>query len=277
MSPAKSSPSTGDRPVAFVISPIGAQGSELYDRFKLSLDYIIKKALEPKWRVVRADEESAPDSITGQVIRRIYESELIVADMSGHNPNVFYEIAVAHGYRRPVIHLMEDGQKVPFDLGDQRAIFYDLTNPASVATAISRLSRAADHAGKPDYDARNPLTQYEQFAAIKSATGADEAGAAVADALAQLSGQVALLSRRVSELDDRRSPRGAIAAVAAARELNDLEAELAHVEKQMQRRLTETDGDASDDALYSELRHRRNLLMHRRSRAEHHVTLAGGS
>lgn len=70
----------------------------------MALKYIIEKALpKPTWEVTRGDAESNPDSITNQIVKRIVESELIVADLTGHNPNVFYELAIAHGYQRPVI------------------------------------------------------------------------------------------------------------------------------------------------------------------------------
>jgi len=107
---AKSARTTAPGPEArtvFVVSPIGKSGTPEYRRAKLVLDFIIKKAFpKPHWTVVRADDEESPDSISTQVIRRIRESDLIVADLSGHNPNVFYELAVAHGYERPVIHMI---------------------------------------------------------------------------------------------------------------------------------------------------------------------------
>lgn len=202
-----SQPGAPERKTAFVISPIGTQGSDTFSRFKLSLEYVIKKALPAtKWDVIRADLESSPDSITGKVISRIVESDLIVADLSNHNPNVFYELAVAHGYKRPVVHIMEEGQRVPFDVGDQRVIFYDLTNPASVDKAVNDLARAAEHLDVEGSRAKNPLTEFEMFAKIRSGEGADDAGTAVANALADLSLQVRRLGRRM-DLQERRDRR----------------------------------------------------------------------
>lgn len=184
----------------FVISPIGSAGTPEHRRYRHTLEYIVKKAFaEPDWQVVRADEETSPDSITTQVIGRIVESDLIIADLTDHNPNVFYELAVAHGYRKPVIHMMEDGQKVPFDVVDQRVIFYDLTDPESVDKAQRGLKASAqwldDNAGQ----SRNPLSSYGQFSAISSASGGGEVGEAVADALSALSRQVARLDQRIRD------------------------------------------------------------------------------
>lgn len=195
----------------FVISPIGSPGSVEHRRYKLTLEYIVKKAFAgDDWAVVRADEESSPDSITTQVIGRIVEADIIVADLSDHNPNVFYELAVAHGYQKPVVHLMEDGQKVPFDVVDQRVIFYDLTDPESVDKARLALAKSVEWLDENSGQSRNPLSSYGQFSAISSASGGGEAGEAVASALQRLTRQVTRLelqmrmerSRGSIDLDD---------------------------------------------------------------------------
>lgn len=182
----------------FVISPIGSPGTAEHRRYRNTLEYIVKKAFTgPDWDVVRADEETSPDSITTQVIGRIVESDLIVADLTDHNPNVFYELAVAHGYQKPVIHLMELGQKVPFDVVDQRVIFYDLTDPESVDKAIRGLRASARWLDDNPTMTRNPLSAYGQFSVISSASGGGDAGEAVAEALDRLGRQVARMDGRL--------------------------------------------------------------------------------
>lgn len=187
----------------FVISPIGTPGTSDHQRHLLTLEYIIKKALPPPtWHVIRADDEASPDSIGGKVIERIVESDLIVAVLTDQNANVFYELAVAHGYKRPVIHLMEAGQKIPFDVSDQRAIFYNLTDPASVDSAQSRLEEAARYLQDTEPNAKNPLTQYDAFKTI-STSSTDDLGAVVAEALQGMSESISRLSRRIDAFDTR--------------------------------------------------------------------------
>lgn len=192
--PQKASDNASSPPrTVFVVSPIGKSGSPEHRRARLVLDYIIKKAFqEPHWKVFRADEENSPDSITAQVIDRIVKSDLIVADLSGHNPNVFYEIAVAHGYQRPVIHMITDGESVPFDIIDQRAIFYDLADPASVDAAISKMIKFQIWLEESPDALRNPLTTQGAFTAISSTPPGTESNEAIAHALNQI---VARLSR----------------------------------------------------------------------------------
>jgi hypothetical protein len=182
----------------FVISPIGKSGSPEHRQAKLVLDYVIKKAFtEPEWEVVRADDENSPDSITSQVIDRIVKSTLIVADLSDHNPNVFYELAVAHGYKRPVIHMMKDGQAIPFDVVDQRVIYYDLTDPASVEDARKGLIASAEWL-EENPDVRSPLTAYASFKTISTAGPGENGNAAIADLLTEMTSRLARLESTFS-------------------------------------------------------------------------------
>ena len=185
---------------AFVVSPIGSPGTPEHRRSLLTLTYIVKKALpEPAWKVVRADEESAPDSITAQVVGRIVESDLIVADLTDHNPNVFYELAVAHGYGKNVIHLLQKGQNVPFDVVDQRVIFYDLTDPESVDSAVRGVTSAQAWLDENPGQARNPISSFGQFKAIAAGASEGDVGSAVAEALSSLSRQVRRLEARIPD------------------------------------------------------------------------------
>jgi len=180
--------------IVFVISPIGAPGSVEHRRYWLTLEYVIKKAFDgDEWTVVRADEEASPDSITTQVIGRIVNSDIVVADLTDHNPNVFYELAVAHGYQKPVVHMMQTGQKVPFDVIDQRVIFYDLADPESVDKARRSLRSSIDWLNENPGQSRNPLSAFDQFAEISSAS---DGGEAVALALQQLTRQVSRIEAR---------------------------------------------------------------------------------
>jgi hypothetical protein len=111
----------------FVISPIGTDGSPERKRADLVLKHIFRAALEPLgYEVVRADDISIPGSITLQVVERVLQSTLVIADLTDQNPNVFYELAVRHASGNPVIHVIQAGQKIPFDIADLRTIHMDL-------------------------------------------------------------------------------------------------------------------------------------------------------
>ena len=71
----------------------------------------------------RADESYDNPKIDVDVIKHLIEDELVIADLTDHNANVFYELAVRHSVQKPVILLIEKPQKIPFDITTYRAIF----------------------------------------------------------------------------------------------------------------------------------------------------------
>jgi hypothetical protein len=111
----------------FVISPIGVPGSDIREHADDVFDFIIKPAAEKAGYVpVRADHEARPGTITEQMYDHILGDDLLVAILTGHNPNVFYEVAVAEAAARPLILLIENGQGIPFDISGRRVLQYDL-------------------------------------------------------------------------------------------------------------------------------------------------------
>ncbi len=64
-------------------------------------------------------------TITDQMFREIVNADVCVALLTGFNPNVFYELAVAQAAARPLVILIEKGQSLPFDVKDLRCIEYE--------------------------------------------------------------------------------------------------------------------------------------------------------
>lgn len=111
----------------FIISPIGADGSAIREHADDVFDYIIKPAMEERGIVpLRSDQLLEPGKITDQMYREILESEVCIAVLKNHNPNVFYELGVAQAVGKPVILLNEQGTDLPFDIKDLRSVTYDL-------------------------------------------------------------------------------------------------------------------------------------------------------
>ena len=88
----------------FFIAPIGEPGTVVRRDSDQVLRHIVRPAASRAgFDAVRADEIAEPGIITSQVIERIVESPLVIADLSGHNPNVFYELAIRHVIRKPYV------------------------------------------------------------------------------------------------------------------------------------------------------------------------------
>jgi hypothetical protein len=127
----------------------------------------LKKTLatvEPKLRVVRADKIMQPGMITKRVLEYLLKSRLVVADLSYHNPNVFYELAVRHATGKPVIHIKRTSDPIPFDNKDFRTIdiafddkFDILAQLETVRSTIAQFSRQSLSTGD---NSDNPLLIY---------------------------------------------------------------------------------------------------------------------
>lgn len=110
----------------FVITPIGNVGSEIFVKANGLIDAVISPVLTSTgYKVEAAHHINSSGSITNQIIERLLESDLVVANLTGLNPNVMYELAVRHAKRLPVITLAENGTRLPFDIQDERTLFFD--------------------------------------------------------------------------------------------------------------------------------------------------------
>jgi hypothetical protein len=88
--------------------------------------YGIKPAVEESGYVCfRADEMVFPGAIMKQIIDSIFESDILIVDVTHANPNVFYELGIAHAVPKPVIIITRDIKNVPFDLRSFRVLVYD--------------------------------------------------------------------------------------------------------------------------------------------------------
>ncbi len=152
----------------FVIMPIGDEGSEIRRRADQGLEHIIAPAAtECGYETVRADRISAPGIITSQVIQRLLDDDLVVADLSGRNPNVYYELAVRHMVKKPVVQIIEKGEAIPFDLETTRTIPVDHHDLDSADECRKELVRQIKVVEKDPILADNPITMAVDLQALR--------------------------------------------------------------------------------------------------------------
>lgn len=120
-----------------------------------------------------------PGLISNQVIRYIIESPLVIADLTGGNANVFYELAVWHDTSKPVVQMinLEEQQQMPFDIAGTRTIKFNIKVIRSVEKSKNELEEQIKNieAGKNDIDnpismARNTIKQKQTEHEIQSTT-----------------------------------------------------------------------------------------------------------
>ncbi|HTW63254.1 MAG TPA: hypothetical protein VME17_01505 [Bryobacteraceae bacterium] len=109
------------RPRAFVVM----QFAEPYDTFYREV--IQKQAEAAGFEVFRIDEKAGPGVIFQDIQREIEKAEIVVAEITPANPNVFYELGYAHALGKPTILLAQRGVDLPFDIRSFRVVFYNDT------------------------------------------------------------------------------------------------------------------------------------------------------
>ncbi|MCD5092420.1 hypothetical protein [Enterococcus faecalis] len=162
----------------FFITPIGEKNSNEFKKLKAIVENVLNKVLKKyDYELIIAHEIHSMGSIGDQVFTSIIGADLVISNLSGWNANVMYETAVAHSFGKPTIMICESGTELPFDLINDRTIFFEDTiegtgalieeldkkipkisgdsmadNP--VTRVIGRKALADDLKGKTDNDSR---------------------------------------------------------------------------------------------------------------------------
>lgn len=110
----------------FVISQIGEESSDIRKRSDQIFTYVIEKAVTTfGYSPIRADKIPRPGIITSQIIEHPLKDELVIADLTRKNPNLFYELAICHAVKKPFIQIKNVLETIPFDIANLRTINVD--------------------------------------------------------------------------------------------------------------------------------------------------------
>lgn len=125
----------------FVVCPIGSDNSDTRKRSDKLLKYILEPVCtECGFSMpIRVDNLNLSNSITDDIFNHLKESDLVIADLTEHNPNAFYEIGYRTALNKPIIHLKAKNDSIPFDVSTTRTFDYDLTDLDSVSELKERL------------------------------------------------------------------------------------------------------------------------------------------
>jgi len=138
---------------AFVLMPFREDLNEVYD-------FLISESLEQAgYTARRADDIKSQSNILEDIIQNIAHSDLIVADLTGANPNVYYELGIAHALQRKVILMTQEITELPFDLRSYRVIGYD-THFSKMNQAKKQLIEYALEAFEGTLPFGNPVKDY---------------------------------------------------------------------------------------------------------------------
>ena len=157
--------------VAFVISPIGEPNSPTRKRADQILNHVIEPVVsELGYKSVRADKISKPGVITSQIISHLLDDPLVIADLTGQNPNVFYELAVRHTVKKPIIQMIQEGERIPFDVSTTRTIQINHQDLDSVDKAKRELRRQIKAVEKDPTLVDSPISMAVDLQTLKQSS-----------------------------------------------------------------------------------------------------------
>ncbi len=140
----------------FIITPIGNPKTDIREKADGVINAIIRPVLkEFDYEVVPPHEMTESGSITQKIIEHIINDDLVIANLTGLNANVMYELAIRHAVRKPIVCIIERNTSLPFDVATERFIFYDdnFSNVLSLKENIKRAVITAIH----ESDIDNPI------------------------------------------------------------------------------------------------------------------------
>lgn len=157
-----------ERAKCFVLMPFGDPVGGYYEA-------IYKPAIEAAGLSPgRADDLLASTAIIGDIWRGISEAAVVLADLSGMNPNVFYELGLAHAAQKPAVLTTSNLEDVPFDLRHLRVLTYDVAQATwaqdlhhDVAQALSDTISAPIENVLPAFLGRQPSFVGDQEARVQ--------------------------------------------------------------------------------------------------------------
>jgi len=168
-----------DAPLAFVIMPFGVVFDRVYEQLFVPL---LTKA---GYRVRRADTLLNQRAIMHEVIAGITEGDLIWADLTGGNANVFYELGIAHALRKRTVLVAQRRDDVPFDLRGYKNHVYRLefaTPPSLVDDMTGELEPFLVAARRDEVLFGSPFTDFSEPSPEAESSEEDSGG--ILDAMA---------------------------------------------------------------------------------------------
>jgi hypothetical protein len=186
----------------FVITPVGPDDSDI----RRAVDGLIETAIKPVlndlgYSVSVAHEIASPGSITKQIIEHLLEDEMAIANLTELNPNVMYELAVRHAKRLPVVTIAEQGTDLPFDISDERTIFF-INDMYGVKELKPSLHEAVIEAKKKTPD--NPIYRVARDIIIKESAGINDADKYMMERLDSIEENISRLYRtRARKVQER--------------------------------------------------------------------------
>ncbi len=109
----------------FVIMPFSKTTTKRTERYwKDHFKNFLKPKIESVEGLIAERSKALRGQILKEIIRDLISSDIVVADLTDHNPNVFYELGIRQSFKHGTITIAEAGTKIPFDITGKGVLFY---------------------------------------------------------------------------------------------------------------------------------------------------------
>ncbi len=143
--------SMSKKPIVFVITPFNRDALDMYEE--------IKRRFEDKFTFTNAGDLESQQNIIKDIVEGINQADIILADLTGLNPNVFYELGLSHAMNKKTIIITQDLDELPFDVRSYRATEYSLLFN-KLPKFIEELDRLLTGAADNSIRFGNPVSDY---------------------------------------------------------------------------------------------------------------------
>ena len=108
-----------EKDLVFCLTPFHKDFNETYINIKEACNSIGLKC-------IKGDEDYIENNVLKYIIEKMMTARVVIANINGRNPNVFYELGIAHAIGKPTILIskMENTNKIPFDLQSNQLVLY---------------------------------------------------------------------------------------------------------------------------------------------------------
>ncbi len=145
----------------------------------------------------------SPGSINRQVITSVLECDLAIANLTNLNPNVMYELAIRHAARKPVIQICQKGTRLPFDITEERTIFY--TNDMAGVIELSENFKGMIMEAMGEEEPDNPIYRVVESNTIMKNVDASDPSRYILDRMSSLENNFTDLINSLNSNNKRQS------------------------------------------------------------------------
>lgn len=181
----------------FIIMPVGKDNTITQEKSFGLLESVIKPVLRKmNIECVAPHEITKTGAISKQIIEEIINDSLVIANLTGLNPNVMYEVGIRHSIAKPIVTLCEKGTPLPFDISDQRNIFYK-DSFSGLGKATEDLTKFVENVKDKTDDKDNPV-----YSATKTIINPGNNNVQIEDVVGQIADDINSLKTEFSSFSN---------------------------------------------------------------------------